>query len=232
MKYPVPTLIAAVFVLLPSFTIAKDFSWAEVVKKVYPSVVAVQRKMVDVPIEGHEVSSAPMSLEEAISATPKTVCTGFVINAHQDYVMTAHHCLNDGTDTNVFVDGEPTRLLWSSAALDAAVLSVKTRKPAIKRSLLPLEWGTPVATLGYGYVLDGALFRAGYVANPSLKFPASGYPDAVWFMFDSQFISGMSGGAVFDSNGQVVSMVQMGDNWSGIGRPIAHIYAASTAYWQ
>ncbi len=216
MKYPVPTIVAAVLVLLPSFGIAKDFSWIEVVKKVALSVVAVQR-----PTAGEN--------GEPVIANG---CTGFVIHAHDGYVMTAHHCLNEGTADAIFVDGEPTRLVWSSVIHDAAVLSVKTRKPALRLSYRALEWGMPVATLGYGYGLDGALFRAGYVANPGVKDPRTGYPDVTWFVFDRPFIGGQSGGPVFDVDGRVVSIVQMSDNYSGVGRPLAAIYELSKQYWQ
>lgn len=59
------------------------------------------------------------------------------------------------------------------------------------------------------------------------------YLSGKWTVFDQPGIGGMSGGAIVDTDGKVVSVTQMSDRSQvGLGRGIGEIYAATKAFWK
>jgi S1-C subfamily serine protease len=218
MKKLCASLTLCLFFLSASFF---AYDWSATVRRVDASVVRLE----------HPVTMTNIFTGETLEM--KSACTGFVINQREGYVMTAYHCLNDGTTVNLSVDkkiGQANWLVFADEKLDIAVVSAPvTTRPALKPSRVGLQKGQEIGALGFGYGLQRSLFRAGYVSNIAVDVdPEIPGP---WFLFDGPFIGGMSGGPVFNTRGEVVSVVQMSNELMGLGRPFSRIYSATRAFW-
>jgi S1-C subfamily serine protease len=196
-------------------------SWVSVVQKLAPSIVRLETQM-------------------------HYTCTGFSIG--EGYFMTAHHCLNTDNFENegasdsfpptmsivwrnakIFVAPE---IVYDDAALDVTVLHGRLYLPALRPELRTFA-GEPVATYGYGYGQEQPFFRHGYVASPSNTLPWGHNLAGQWFVIDTPYIGGMSGGPVVNEKGRVVGLVQMSDrSLSGFGRPLSLLYEATKSFWK
>lgn len=224
MKLPLRRVTALLTVgllfLLPSVDCARD--WANTAAQVEKSVVLLtHREVVENPFTGKEQRTT-------------FICTGFSINEAQAYFFTAYHCLNNGTAADLKIDGHPARLLYANKELDLAVITADLHKPALRYNNKPLRKGDEIATLGHGHGFNETLFRAGYVAHPSIDLSTEFGPDYVglWLVFSTTYIGGMSGGPVFGLDGRVVGVVQQGDEYSGYGLNMATILDATGFYWR
>ena len=151
-------------------------------------------------------------------------CTGFSINQIHGYFLTAAHCVGTG----LTVDATPATTIIVDEALDIALVMVDVHKPALKPASEPQK-GDPVAAVGYGNDLSVSLFRTGVVSAPRILLSAE--VPGEWLMVSTPFIQGMSGGPVVDAHGHLVSIIQRGDPYSGVGRPMADIVKATAQYW-
>jgi S1-C subfamily serine protease len=213
-----PVTLTACFVLLPSLAACAP-TWADTVATVEHSIVRL------------EFTAKAVDFWTGKEFEARATCTGFSIHEQYGYFMTAAHCLNNGTANGLTADKYPARLLYRNDDLDLAVLAVDLHKPALSFSLVPLRKGDEIGTLGFGYGLTDSLFRAGYVAHPSIDLSEFELPN-LWLAFSAPYIGGMSGGPVFDRNGQVVGLVQLSDNLTGFGITIDEILNATRQYWQ
>lgn len=195
--------------------------WSAVVRKVNASTVRL---------------SFPVTVFNPFTGNAQEMqaaCSGFVVNRAKGYVMTASHCLNEGTTDGMTVTGAtpgtPMWVVFNDEKLDVAVISAAIKKPALKPSRVGLQQGQMIGALGYGYGFKLPLFRGGYVSNVAVDVdPEIPGP---WALFDTPFIGGMSGGPIFNHDGQVVGVVQMSNEVMGLWRPFSMIYAATRAYW-
>lgn len=213
-------LVVGLLFLLPSVDCARD--WASTAAQVEKSVVLLTHREIEVnPFTGKSVRVT-------------SICTGFSINELQSYFFTAYHCLNEGTTADLTIDGVPARLLFASKELDLAVITGNIHKPALRYNATPMRKGDQIATLGHGYGFNETLFRAGYVAHPSIDLSTEFGPDYVglWLVFSTTYIGGMSGGPVFGLDGRVVGVVQQGDEYSGYGLNMTTILDATGFYWR
>ena len=76
-------------------------------------------------------------------------------------------------------------------------------------------WGEYVRAIGYGHSLGFPLVTPHNVQNIAYNLDGDGHPTVVMYM--GAFISGMSGGPVFDKVGRVVGMVQRSSSVIGVG---------------
>ena len=211
------TPLLVLFLLLTPAVVG-GHNWQKMVQQVDYSIVRISYALPSEYI-------AQYGLPEGARST----CTGFSINRQHGYFLTAYHCLNNGTVEGLEVDGESAHLMWANIDLDAAALSARVSRPALRVNS-HIEKGMPIGVLGFGYALADTLFVSGFVAHPSIQFGPS--QPGQWLIMDSAFIGGMSGAPVFDDRGRVIALVQRGNDSIGWGRPIADIYKATRIYWQ
>jgi S1-C subfamily serine protease len=150
-------------------------------------------------------------------------CTAFSINEDRRYWMTAFHCLGE----EMFIDGQIAWSIYKNETHDLVVL----QSPGIARPALPLATENPrvgdaIASLGYGYGFAIPQFRRGVVSL--LELPGENIhiltEKTTVNVYDIQWMGGMSGGAVVNAAGEVISVVQVEEGGrSGLGRPLETI---------
>lgn len=145
-------------------------------------------------------------------------CTGMVLNAHakgdKDLILTAAHCHQPGKE--IYVDSMAAKVTFKDLRKDLLILEVDDLdRPAVVLALKNPVQGEDVGSLGYGYGLEQPMFRLAHVSNPAIDVPdVEGGP---FVMIDAGFVGGMSGGAVVNAQGEVVSIVQRASGLVGIG---------------
>jgi len=211
-------LLLSILAILPLF--AHD--WSDVTARVERSLVAVTHKD---------------------NAGGKHVCGGFVIHAAKDYILTARHCIQnapeqkegeaeipekDWPETVVFdVDGVPSRVIARWPITDLVIVEGGRAKPSLDYRRKPLRKGLPVAVVGFGYGLGTSLLLTGTIAAPG-AFWSQG---EIWLTLDFRSIGGMSGGPIFDVDGNVLGVMQRTDDVTSISRPFSTIIAQTGKFW-
>lgn len=151
---------------------------------------------------------------------PEGSCTAWSIDEKRDYVLTAAHCdqRTASGESSMLVDNLPTKILSEDKKKDLLVLEVKgLDKPALRLAKYNPKIGDEVASYGYGYALERPFFRVTHISDDQLYIPYEGIGGPL-ILTDNNFIPGQSGGPVFDENGDVVMIVQMGsDTGFGLG---------------
>lgn len=138
-------------------------------------------------------------------------CTGIMINAEKHYVLTAGHC--DGE--KILVDGTATYKVFKDERKDLLVLrAANVDRPAIKLAKNGPVQGDQVASHGYGFGLEKPMFRVAHVSNTDMVIEGLSGPFA---MVDGAFVPGQSGGPVVNDQGELVMIVQMGNEMLGLG---------------
>lgn len=137
-------------------------------------------------------------------------CTGFVVAPM--IILTANHC--DGNP--ITFDGIPAVSkikgdnYYDLAVYRAAILA----KPPVKFRDTPVIYGEPVTAIGFGYGWDIALVLPQTVVIPSYAVDDNA---PVGIIVQGGYVGGMSGGPVFDKNGEVVGIVQRAVEKTGYG---------------
>jgi len=145
-------------------------------------------------------------------------CTGFVSNAsarkgEKDFVITAAHCDGD----KLFVDHMPAIVVYKDVKKDLMVVEVEdTGRPALKLASSNPKIGDPVASYGYGFGMERAMFRTASVSDTAFYIPENGI-GGPFIVIDAEFVGGQSGGPVVNPAGEVVLIVQRGGSGVGIG---------------
>jgi S1-C subfamily serine protease len=153
------------------------------------------------------------------------VCAGWSIDKRASRYMTAAHCVG----TTMMLDGKiSASVVFLDEPGDMLVLQADSpyQKPALHPSRTRLQRGTPVAAMGFGQGWPIAMFRAGTVSIPSISPRDFAYVE--YMITDFAFVGGMSGGPIFDTNGDVVGLVNRSfrDGTMGAGRTLAALKAA------
>jgi S1-C subfamily serine protease len=156
-------------------------------------------------------------------------CTGFVIDANRDNILTAAHCLPPVEGGLVLVDRKLATTLWADQELDLAVIQAPTEKGALRPSSRALKTGLMALSAGYAYGLTAPLMRHAMLSHPAYALPDQA---GTWLAFDSGvLIGGMSGGPFVDRDAGVIGINQLGNNQVGLGRSIAVILAHTAQFW-
>ena len=178
---------------------AGAFDWSSVASELEPSLVTVEH-----------------------SGSP--VCSGFIIDAKKHLVLSANHCWSDIEFT---VDGSVVTPVWYSYELDLMVLEVGgvVDRPALKLRTKLMRDGMEVMAVGHAYGSGSNYKRAGHIAAMSVIPPGSfgsflfsigRDPLQPHLALDFDVVGGMSGGAIVDTDGKVMSLVQMGDSQTSL----------------
>lgn len=145
-------------------------------------------------------------------------CTAFVIDSegkdNTDILMSAAHC--DGKE--LFADHSPAKVIAKDAKFDFLILSIEdTGRPALKLAKKNALTGDEVMSYGYGYALDRPLLRVTHISDDNTYIPEGGV-GGPFMIVDTSFVPGQSGGPVVNTAGDVVMLVQMGNDVVGLGR--------------
>ncbi len=158
-------------------------------------------------------------------------CTAFSINDDKDYFLTADHCFGE----YMTLDGMNAYAVWGDPDADLMLLVVpdsgKGRYPALKLAKDMPKQGEPAAALGYGFGTMGTTFMAGYVVQPDTVIQINAFKGEQHYTITNITIPGMSGGPVFNDKGEVISIVQMGNDKIGIGRTLNELKALTGNFW-
>lgn len=136
-------------------------------------------------------------------------CTGFVIDNKRDFVATAAHC--DGPE--LYADLAPAKIQAKDVKNDLLVLKVEgIDHPALKLAKVLPTVSEAVASYGWGYALETPLFRLATLSARDVHLER-----AIYDVIDAAFVPGQSGGPVVNAAGEVVMMVQLGNEITGFG---------------
>ena len=157
------------------------------------------------------------------------VCSGFVINEPDDYVLTVRHCGPEDVSKPVVVDLIPGRVVATDVHKDLLVLHVPgIDKPALKLATKDPHYGDLVVSFGYGGGYEKPMLRRAYISQPKAIVPDAGPGE--WVMVDAAFVAGQSGAPVVNEAGEVVMIVQMTAATWGIGRS-AEVISKRVGKW-
>lgn len=156
-------------------------------------------------------------------------CTGFVVNSAKNYVQSAAHCYSA---ERIWVD----RVLGTVVSLDPdkdlMILEVKNLDPLkteLKLAPKDPELMQEVMSVGFGYGFERPQARSAKISDVAAVVPGLSGP---FVAVNVAFTPGQSGGPVVNSNGDVVSIVQRGDNGTlGIGVGADTIRARVGRFW-
>lgn len=169
---------------------------------------------------------------------PAGSCTAFSINDEKDYFLTAAHCNMGGY---LAVDGYNAYPIYVDLASDLMIVNAPESGDGEYVSLMMTEHvkaGEAVGAYGWGLGLAAPSFEAGDISIVSVKIPQIakewqyGTPDETYTVLDFLPAHGMSGGPVFNSKGEVVSIIQIQlPDSLGAGRSLEEIRAKVGKYW-
>lgn len=145
-------------------------------------------------------------------------CTAFVINQAKHYLLTASHC-KPNEHGELWVAGVSTRIVFLDPKRDLMVVEAKDidpATPALKLAAKNPVIGEDVMSIGFGFALERPFFRQAHIQDD--KMVINGIDGGPFVSTDSPFVGGQSGGPVVNIKGEVVLIVQRGDNGTtGLG---------------
>lgn len=168
---------------------------------------------------------------EAQQGAVRYRCSGVLIA--KERVLTAAHCIpNDqqGTGRAVSVDNKHADVLRWNSVVDLALLKVDgLTDRVIVRRMAPVTIGLPVAAVGFSFGADKPKYVFGHIADIEDKSITAG------MYIDAEFIGGVSGGALVDVEGKLISIVQAilssGQTGLGIVAPVGVVNDFAQAFW-
>jgi S1-C subfamily serine protease len=181
------SLLLLLLAFVPAFAVSP---WTSIAEKLNQSTIFIE------VLEGTELTGS---------------CTGFMINTEKRYLLTAAHCdgeklLADGTQTyRVFKDERKDLMVLRASNVDRPALALAKDNP---------DQGDLVASHGYGFGLEKPMFRIAHISNVEMAIESISGP---LIMVDGGFVPGQSGGPVVNENGEVVMIVQRGNEMLGLG---------------
>lgn len=203
-------------------------AWALIGALVFPAVsfakswetvlVHVSQSVVRLSIEGDNVSG---------------VCSAFSINEKKAYYLTAAHCYG----RFISVGGHQAVVVYYNKASDLMVLEIAgERREALPHAKRSATLGQSVAGVGFanGWMVPSA--KVGSVMVPKLRIQDHTDDgemfDDDFLVTDFSFVGGQSGGPLVNADGQVVGVIQMANQFTGLSRPLDRVLAEVGQYWK
>ena len=214
------TLIAATLGLSPAWGRAAPDSFAELAKRLLPTVVNISTSQtLKAPPQNAMPQLPPGSpLEDLFKNflgpkpnTPRHVTSlgsGFIIDA-SGYVVTNNHVIEDSEQITVSLqDGTqlPARVVGRDTKTDIALLKVTPKKPLPATKFGDSDHaqvGDWVIAIGDPFGI-GSTVTAGIVSAPNRNINAGPYDDFI--QTDAPINRGNSGGPLFDMDGNVIGI--------------------------
>lgn len=155
------------------------------------------------------------------------ICTANSINQKMGLWLTAFHCVRGGgEDFRIEDRSDPEHpfhaatVVVSDEAHDMVVLlTMGLRVPALRLAQVAPVVGEDVSMVGYPGGLRQPQFIRGYLSHPDTQIPNEGR----YQMFGMPVCGGHSGSAIVNSEGELVSVVQVGP-----GTPCAPMTGGAT----
>jgi hypothetical protein len=135
------------------------------------------------------------------------VCSGFVIAKNR--FLTAFHC----SDLTSAADGKPVKLLAGNPYYDIAFYEVETAKRPLHIAEITPMVGDEVTSVGYGW----GQFLIWHHSEVEMLNAKIQEQFVGCMIHDREDVGGMSGGPVFDINGDIVSIVSRGSDGFACG---------------
>lgn len=167
--------------------------------------------LVATPVFANDWTSVvPVVKESSVEITSSGgSCTGVVIDMERAFVLTAAHCDGD----KLYADNLKAEVKAKDDKSDLMVLYVKDiDRPALKLAARNPLVGEEVASFGWGYAMEQPLFRVAHISAKDVALERAHY-----MAIDAAFVPGQSGGPVVNLNGEIVMVVQLGNDISGFG---------------
>lgn len=154
-----------------------------------------------------ESSSAPTqpSKSTAAASTAK-VGTGFFVS-EQGHILTNAHVLSDCKQIRTR-DGLPASLVSKDDGIDLALLKLDAKPTSIATFRLQPVPRIGDAVIGFGFPLQGVLSSEGNLSTGTVSAMAGMGDDSRFMQFSAPIQPGSSGGALLDSGGDVIGVVQ------------------------
>lgn len=151
-------------------------------------------------------------------------CSAFSINDPKDYFLSAAHCFG----SYMTVAGNNAYPIYVDRDSDLMVVVVPDsgNVPALSPAS-EVRSGEETAAFGYGYAFSQPMLRFGPLSIVDLE-----YEHEHFSIFGFTFVGGMSGGPVVDRDGKVVSIVQQGNEYIGMGRTLGEILSKTAKFWE
>lgn len=144
----------------------------------------------------------------------RNICTTTSINQKKHYWLTAAHCVGDLRKHTLysdamFVEDHPAEVVDVAFDKDLAVISVaELSVPSVHMQLSSATWMQPVIIAGHPFGYTPLFVTQGWVANPYAWLDDS--DDMPYMLLNVAVAPGNSGSCVFNSKGEVVSVLQIG----------------------
>lgn len=165
------------------------------------------------------------------------MCSAILINATDKVVLTAGHCIPEADpNRKLAVDGKHAEVLRVNYALDLALLRVQEiQGTAIAIRDGDVAAGTPIMVVGHGFGSLELNYGFGWISNSRDK-SLREVGDKLYFATAGE-MPGHSGGAVLDTQGRLVSVVQgvliigFGASTVGTGSPTDVVKDFVGSFW-
>lgn len=137
------------------------------------------------------------------------ICTVTSINERAHYWLTAYHCVAEEGLT-YYIMGDKVKPEMKDVVNDLAILSTSVvSAPAVPLASAAVSYGDYVSMIGHPAGQLFPVLSVGLVAADRYQIEFEGTPYTyVWFQLPGA--PGSSGSAVFNANGEIVSVLQVG----------------------
>lgn len=161
-------------------------------------------------------------------------CSAVLINDKEHVFLTAAHCVPDPepkTGGSVTVDDNHAEVIKWNSMLDLALVRVKeVSGTAITIRPSDVKPGTPVMAVGHGFAALQLKHAFGWVSDP--EDPSLREVGKKLYFSAVGVVGGFSGGAVIDTAGKLVTIIQAGvPQGLMVGAPTDTIKNFANDYW-